>query len=101
MYAFCRKGAMKDKLRTALRGGGSVQILINVWANGDFHLWVTEEWARLTAVKQSVITAEQLDAAEDPDAMIREELECMVEKAHLNYEVKGKPEPLSKEDSLC
>lgn len=79
---------MSDQLRTALKGGGSINIFIDRWANNDFHLQVTENWARLTALDQAVITAEQLDAAEDPDALIREKVLRMVEKSHINHEVK-------------
>ena len=79
---------MKNKLRTALKGGGCIRISINMWANGDFHLQVTEEWARLTAREHTVITAEQLASTEDTDAVIWMELERMVEGAHLNYEVR-------------
>jgi len=77
---------MSDKLRTALKGGGRILISISVWANGDFHLQVTEEWARLTAPEHAVITAAQLAAEADPDAAIRAELARLVDKAHINYE---------------
>ena len=40
---------MSDKLRTALKGGGRIIISVDRWANGDFHLCVTEDWARLTS----------------------------------------------------
>lgn len=78
---------MSDILRNALRDGGSISIKIDMWANGDFHLYVTETCARLTSPHQSVITAAQLDAAEDPDDMIRAELERMTSKAHVRYVV--------------
>ena len=40
----------------------------------------------MTAPDMKVITADELDASADPDAVIRAELERMVEKAHLNHE---------------
>lgn len=77
---------MSDIMRTALKGGGSIHILIDAQSNGDFVLWVEESWARLTAQENVTISAEQLAEAEDPDGMIREELIRMVRKAHINWE---------------
>ena len=82
---------MSDTLRTALKGGGRIIISINRWANGDFHLNVTEDWARLTSIKSGVISAEQLTGTEDPDGVIAAELAKLVAAAHMNYEVKEKP----------
>lgn len=59
---------MSDKLRTALKGGGRISILIDMQADGSFHIQVTEDWARLSRVEQAVLPAERLTAAEDPDA---------------------------------
>lgn len=78
---------MSNILRTALKGGGKISIFIDFLPNGDFQLRVTENWARLTTPEmKTVVTAKQMDAASDPDTMIRSELERMVEKAHINYE---------------
>lgn len=76
---------MSDIMRTALKGGGSIDILIDARSNGDFELWVKESWERLTAVENVIISAEQLAEAEDPDGVIREELTRMVRKAHMNW----------------
>ena len=78
---------MSDILRTALKGSGSITMKIDRWPSGDFHLYVSECWERSFAPLQSVITAEQMDTAKDPDALIRLELERMVNKAHIYYEV--------------
>lgn len=77
---------MSDIMRTALKGGGKIHITIDLRPSGDFELWVTEDWARLTAVENVTIPAERLAEAEDPDALIREELTRMVRKAHMNWE---------------
>ena len=77
---------MSDIMRTALKGGGRIRITIDARPDGDFELRVTEEWERLTAVENTTGPAEQLAAAEDPDAVIREELTRMVRKAHMNWE---------------
>lgn len=79
---------MSDIMRTALKGGGTIRISINAKADGDFHLCVTEDWARLTAVEWATIPAEKLAAAEDPDAVIREEVTRIVRKAHMNWEAR-------------
>lgn len=92
---------MSDKLRTALKGGGRILISINVWANGNLHLSVTEEWARLTSPVQTVITADHLAAAEDQDAVIREELTRMVQKAHINYEAHKEEPPAPGADNTA
>ena len=81
---------MSDKLRTALKGGGRIIISINRWANGDFHLQVTEDWARLTSIEKEVITAEKLDRTEDQDGLIAAALARLVAAAHINYEAKEK-----------
>ena len=46
---------MSDKLRTALKGGGRIIISVDRWANGDFHLCVTEDWARLTSIERAAV----------------------------------------------
>ena len=76
---------MSDIMRTALKGGGKIDILIDAQPDGDFELWVKESWERLTAVENITISAEQLAEAEDPDGVIREELTRMVRKAHMNW----------------
>lgn len=77
---------MSDVTRTALKGGGTIRISVNMTAGGSFELQVTESWGRLTSVERSSIPAEELDAAEDQDAMIREELTRLVRRAHINWE---------------
>lgn len=76
---------MSDIMRTALKGGGSIDILIDAQSGGDFELWVKESWGWLTAVENITISAEQLAEAEDPDGVIREELTRMVREAHMNW----------------
>ena len=77
---------MSDKLRTALKGGGRIIISVDRWANGDFHLCVTEDWARLTSIERATVSAEAMNAAEDPDGLLRETVLRMVGKAHMNWE---------------
>ena len=80
---------MSDKLRTALKGGGRIIISGDRWANGDFHLCVTEDWARLTSIERATVSAEAVNAAEDPDGMIGAEIARLV-AAHISYEAKEK-----------
>lgn len=82
---------MSDVLRTALKGGGRIVILIDRWANGDFHLQATEDWGRLTSIRKEVIPAEELEKAERPDGLIAAALAKLVADAHINHEAKGKP----------
>lgn len=87
-----RKGnGMSDKLRTALKGGGRIIISVDRWANGDFHLCVTEDWARLTSIERAAVSAEAVNAAEDPDGLIGAEIAKLVAAAHISYEAKEKP----------
>lgn len=81
---------MSDILRTALKGGGRLLILVDRWANGDFHLEVTEDWARMTSIRRGTVTAEQMDAAADPDKLIEETAGKLVAAAHINSEVEKK-----------
>lgn len=80
---------MSDRIRTALKGGGRISISIDVSSKGGMELWVSEYWERLSAVERKEIPAEELNAAEDPDGLLRETLERMVQKAHMNWEVHG------------
>ena len=77
---------MSDVMRTALRGGGQTKISIDRWPDGDFHLCVTEFWARLESIERAVVSAEDMNAAEDPDGLLRETALRMVGKAHMNWE---------------
>lgn len=79
---------MSDKLRTALKGGGRIVISIDRWANGDFHLCVTEDWARLTSIERAIVSAADVDAAKCPDGLIGAEIAKLVAAAHINYEAK-------------
>lgn len=88
---------MSDILRTALKGGGRIRISVDRWANGDFHLCVTEEWARLTAIRRGIVQADRLDASEDPDGLIGEEIARLAAAAHINYEVRPPLGPLREE----
>lgn len=83
---------MSDKLRTALKGGGRIIISIDRWANGDFHLCVTEDWARLTSIERATISAADVDVAERPDGLIGAEIAKLVAAAHINYEAKKQGE---------
>lgn len=78
---------MSDILRTALKGGGRLLVLIDRWPNGDFHLEVTEDWERMTRVMRGIVTAEQMDAAADPDGLIKESAAKLMAAVHINHEV--------------
>lgn len=78
---------MSDKLRTALRGGGSLRISIDTDGTGDFRLLVTESWERLTGVQRLTIPAGVLAEAPDPDGLIREKLTELADH-HLNVEAR-------------
>lgn len=78
---------MSDKLRTALRGGGSIHISVETDGSGDFSLLVTESWERLTGINRTTIPAAVLAQAPDPDGLIRERLEDLV-GMHLNWEAR-------------
>ena len=78
---------MSDKLRTALRGGGSIRVSIDTDGGGDFRLLVTECWERLTGVHRLTIPAWELDEAAAPDGLIREKLTELVDR-HLNVEAR-------------
>jgi len=78
---------MNDILRTALKGGGRILVLVDCWANGDFYLEVTEDWARMTRIRRGIVTAEQMAAAADPDKLIEEEIGRLVMESHINNKV--------------
>lgn len=59
--------------------------------NGDFRLCVTEDWARLTSIERAAVSAEAVNAAEDPDGLIGAEIAKLVAAAHISYEAKEKP----------
>lgn len=79
---------MSDTLRIALKGSGEVRISIQQGNNKDFFLEAIEDWARLTSVQRAVIKAEELEAAEDPDTLIWEVLQKLVQECHINREVR-------------
>lgn len=83
---------MSDVMRTALKGGGSLMISIEHGTNGDFYLRVTENWARLTSIERAVISAEEMNAAEDPDGLLGDTLARLVGKVHMNWEVARQPQ---------
>lgn len=77
---------MSDIMRTALKDGGQIKISIDRWPDGDFHLCVTEFWARLESFERAVVSAEEIDAAEDQDGLLRDTLVRLVGKVHMNWE---------------
>lgn len=78
---------MSDTLRIALKGSGKVRVSIQQGNNKDFFLEAIEDWARLTSVQRAVIKAEELAEAADPDALIWEVLQKLVQECHINREV--------------
>lgn len=81
---------MNDRIRTALEGGGTISIKIEVTSNSNVQLCVTESWARLTGIQQSEIPARVLDAADDPDKFIADELAHLFNK-HMNWKAAEPP----------
>lgn len=92
---------MSDTIRTALIGGGTINISIKTDTSGDFRLEVVESWARLTGIQSAVIPAADLDASSDPDGLLRSKLEELTHK-HINWRVTTplpEPEPLEEIES--
>lgn len=75
---------MSNTIRTALLGGGSINISIKADAKGDFQLEAVESWERLTGIQSASVSAAELAAASDPDALLREKLAELVGK-HINW----------------
>ena len=86
---------MSDQIRTALEGGGTINIRIKLNAYGKMDLCVTESWARQTGVQSSEIQSHVLDALDDPDGFIQGEITALFNK-HLNWKAIApaeEPEP--------
>lgn len=79
---------MSDKLRIALRSGGRVRVSIMEGNNKDFYLEAVEDWMRLTKVAKTSVKAAELEAAEDPDRLIYDTLERLVQECHINRDAR-------------
>lgn len=81
---------MSDRIRTALEGSGTINIKIEVTHDNDVQLCVVESWARLTGIQRSEIKSHILDAADDPDKFIADEVTHLFNK-HMNWKAAEPP----------
>ena len=83
---------MPNILRTALAGGGSADVTIRLDADGTVKIYAHEYYCRLDARRDAVITKEELDAAEDPDALIHDTAIALIHDCHIRYEGRAEAE---------
>lgn len=79
---------MSDRMRKALHDGGKISITIEHIRPGSVRFCVNESAFRLTGIERGEITKEALDAAEDPDALIQQEVSAAVRKNHISWEAR-------------
>lgn len=79
---------MSDHMRKALRDGGKITVTIEYNYIKGICYCVHESAFRLDGFKSGEISKEALDAAEDPDALIREEVSDAVRKNHISWEAR-------------
>lgn len=79
---------MNDRMRKALHDGGKINITIEFVRPGNIQFCVHESAFRLTGIERGEITKEALDAAADPDALIRQEISAAVRKNHISWEAR-------------
>lgn len=80
---------MSDRIRKALRAdAGKLEITIEADYGGNIKYCVHERAFRLDGYKRGELTAEQLDAAEDADAMIRDTISETVRNGHISWEAR-------------
>lgn len=85
---------MSDRIRTALEGSGTISIKIEVTHDNDVLLCVEEFWARLTGIQRSEIKSHILDAADDPDKFIADEVTHLFNK-HMNWKAAEPPKAVA------
>ena len=79
---------MSDHMRKALKDGGKITITIENNRLTGIRYCVQEDAFRLTGIERGEIAKEALEAAEDPDAIIRQEVSAAVRKNHISWEAR-------------
>lgn len=79
---------MSDRIRKTLRDAGKITITIEGDLNGTIKYQVHESAFRLDGFRSGVFTKEDLDAAEDSDALIQAEISEAVRKNHISWEAR-------------
>lgn len=79
---------MSDHMRKALKDGGKITITIENNRMTGIRYCIQEDAFRLTGIERGEITKEALEAAEDPDAMIQQEISAAVRKNHIAWEAR-------------
>ena len=79
---------MSDRMRKALCDGGKITITIENNRMTGLRYWIQEDAFRLTGIERGEITKEALEAAEDPDELIRQEVSAAVRKNHISWEAR-------------
>lgn len=79
---------MSDRMRKALCDGGKITITIENNRMTGLRYCIQEDAFRLTGIERGEITKEALEAAEDPDELIRQEVSAAVRKNHISWEAR-------------
>ena len=79
---------MSDRMRKALCDGGKITITIENNRMTGLRYCIQEDAFRLTGIERGEITKEALEAAEDPDELIRQEDSAAVRKNHISWEAR-------------
>jgi hypothetical protein len=72
-------------MRKALKDGGKITITIENNRLTGIRYCVQEDAFRLTGIERGEIAKEALEAAEDPDAIIQQEISAAVRKNHISW----------------
>ena len=76
---------MSDHMRKALKDGGKITITIENNRLTGIRYCVQEDAFQLTGIERGEIAKEALEAAEDPDAIIQQEISAAVRKNHISW----------------
>lgn len=79
---------MSDRMRKALCDGGKITITIENNRMTGLRYCIQEDAFRLTGIERGEITKEALEAAEDPDELIRKEVSAAVRENHISWEAR-------------
>lgn len=79
---------MSDRMRKAMREAGKLTVTIEGDYRGNLKYSVHEQAFRLDAFKSGELRKEQMDAAEDPDALILETVAGAVRENHVAWEAR-------------
>lgn len=83
---------MSDRVRAALRGGGSIEVSVRTMHREGLQIRVREVLYNAESKETTMLTTAELDAAADPDALIRDTAVALVHKAHIRYEARKEDE---------